>query len=142
MPMQAKLIINNIIKEEKNMADLIKIAEELSSLTVIEAADLSKMLEAKWGVSASVPTASVAATTEANGESSDEKTEFDVILTKVGEKKIDVIKTVRAITGLGLKEAKSLVDSAPSSVKESISKTDADKLAADLQAAGATVEIK
>ena len=124
------------------MADITKIAEDLSSLTVMEAADLSKLLEEKWGVSAAAPAAVAAAPAAAGGEAAAEKTEFDIILASAGEKKIDVIKAVRAITGLGLKEAKSLVDGAPSPVKEGASKDEADKAKADLEAAGATVEVK
>ncbi len=124
------------------MADITKIAEELSSLTVMEAADLSKLLEEKWGVSAAAPAAVAAAPAAAGGEAAAEKTEFDIILASAGEKKIDVIKAVRAITGLGLKEAKALVDGAPSPVKEGASKDEADKAKADLEAAGATVEVK
>ena len=124
------------------MADITKIAEDLSSLTVMEAADLSKLLEEKWGVSAAAPTAVAAAPAAAGGEAAAEKTEFDIILASAGEKKIDVIKAVRAITGLGLKEAKALVDVVPSPVKEGASKDEADKAKADLEAAGATVEVK
>ncbi len=122
------------------MADLSKIVEELSSLTVMEAADLSKLLEEKWGVSAAAPAAAAAAAAPA--EAAAEKTEFDVILVAAGDKKIEVIKVVRAITGLGLKEAKDLVDGAPSPVKQGISKGDADKVKTDLEAAGAKVEVK
>lgn len=124
------------------MADITKIVEDLSSLTVMEAADLSKLLEEKWGVSAAAPAAVAVAPAAAGGEAAAEKTEFDVILASAGEKKIDVIKAVRAITGLGLKEAKALVDGAPSPVKEGASKDEADKAKADLEAAGATVEVK
>ena len=124
------------------MADLEKIAEELSSLTVLEAADLAKLLEEKWGVSAAAPVAAMAAPAAAGGEAAAEKTEFDMILAKVGDKKIDVIKAVRVITGLGLKEAKDLVDGAPSPIKEGASKEEADKAKAELEAAGATVEVK
>lgn len=125
------------------MADLTKIAEDLSSLTVMEAADLSKLLEEKWGVSAAgAPAAVAAAPAAAGGEAAAEKTEFDIILANVGDKKIDVIKAVRGITGLGLKEAKALVDGAPSPLKEGASKDEADKAKAELEAAGATVEVK
>lgn len=124
------------------MADLTKIAEDLSSLTVMEAADLAKLLEEKWGVSAAAPVAAMAAPAAAGGEAAAEKTEFDIILAKVGDKKIDVIKAVRVITGLGLKEAKDLVDGAPSPIKEGASKEEADKAKAELEAAGATVEVK
>ncbi len=125
------------------MADLAKIVEDLSQLTVIEAAELSKLLEEKWGVSAAAPVAVAAA---AGGGAAaapvEEKTEFDVVLAAVGEKKIEVIKEVRAITGLGLKEAKDLVEAAPKPVKEAVSKADADKIKAQLEAAGAKVELK
>ena len=125
------------------MAELEKIAEELSSLTVIEAADLAKLLEEKWGVSAAAPVA-VAAAVGADGgaEAAEEQTEFDVVLASFGEKKINVIKEVRAITSLGLKEAKDLVESAPKEIKEGISKDEAEKIKEQLEAAGATVEIK
>ena len=122
------------------MADLTKIAEDLSSLTVMEAADLSKLLEEKWGVSAAAPAAAAAA--PAAAEAAAEQTEFDVILASAGERKIEVIKTVRAITGLGLKEAKAVVDGAPAPVKEGASKADADEAKTQLEAAGATVEVK
>ncbi len=126
------------------MADLEKIVEELSNLTVLEAAELSKMLEEKWGVSAAAPVAVAAVPGAAGGEgeSAEEKTEFDVILTAVGDKKINVIKEVRAITGLGLKEAKELVESAPKPVKEAVSKDEAEEIKKKLEEAGATVEIK
>ncbi len=125
------------------MANLEKLVDDLSSLTVLEAADLSKMLEDKWGVSAAAPVA-VAAGAPAGGEAeaAEEQTEFDVILASFGEKKINVIKEVRAITGLGLKEAKDLVESAPKAVKEAASKDDAEAIKKKLEAAGATVEIK
>lgn len=123
------------------MADLNKIAEELSSLTVLEAAELSKMLEEKWGVSAAAPAAAAAAPAAA-AEAAEAQTEFDVILAAFGDKKINVIKEVRAITGLGLKEAKDLVEAAPKAVKEGVSKADADAIKAQLEAAGATVELK
>ena len=122
------------------MADLEKIAEELSSLTVIEAADLSKILEEKWGVSAAAPVAAAAAAPA--GEAAEVKDEFDVVLVSFGEKKINVIKEVRAITSLGLKEAKELVEGAPRVVKEAASKTEAEEVKAKLEAAGATVELK
>jgi len=122
------------------MANLDKIVEELSSLTVMEAADLSKILEEKWGVSAAAPVAAAAAVV--GGEVAEEKTEFDVILASFGEKKINVIKEVRAVTGLGLKEAKDMVESAPTPVKEGVGKVEADEIKAKLEAAGATVEIK
>ena len=129
------------------MANLDQLVEDLSSLTVLEAAQLSKMLEEKWGVSAAAPVA-VAAPVAAGGgaaaptEAAEEQTEFDVILAAVGAQKINVIKEVRAITGLGLKEAKDLVEAAPKPVKEAVSKDDAAKIKAQLEAAGATVEIK
>ncbi len=124
------------------MADLEQIAETLSSLTVIEAAELSKMLEEKWGVSAAAPVAAVAAAGAAPVEAAEEKTDFDVVLATIGEKKINVIKEVRAMTGLGLKEAKELVESAPATVKEACKKEEADEMKAKLEAVGATVEIK
>ncbi len=126
------------------MANLEQIAEELSRLTVLEAAQLSKMLEEKWGVSAAAPVAvaAVGGPAAAAAEPVEEKTEFDVILAAAGDKKINVIKEVRAITGLGLKEAKDLVEGAPKPVKEGVSKEEAQKIKAQLEAAGATVEIK
>ncbi|VAV88935.1 LSU ribosomal protein L7p/L12p (P1/P2) [hydrothermal vent metagenome] len=122
------------------MADLEKIADELSGLTVMEAADLSKILEEKWGVSAAAPVAAAAAAAPA--EAAEVKNEFDVVLVSFGEKKINVIKEVRAITGLGLKEAKETVEGAPKVVKEAASKTEAEEIKAKLEAAGATVELK
>jgi large subunit ribosomal protein L7/L12 len=124
------------------MAKLEKIMEDLSTLTVIEAAELSKMLEEKWGVSAAAPVAVAAAAGGAAAAPAEEQTEFAVILAKAGDKKIEVIKEVRAITGLGLKEAKDLVEGAPKEVKHGISKADADKFKKQLEAAGATVEVK
>jgi len=125
------------------MADLSKIVEDLSSLTVLEAAELSKMLEEKWGVSAAAPVAVAAAGGGgAAAAPAEEKTEFTVVLTAAGDKKIEVIKEVRAITGLGLKEAKDLVEAAPKAVKEGVSKADADKFKAQLEAAGAKVDLK
>ena len=126
------------------MADLAKIVDDLSSLTVLEAAELSKLLEEKWGVSAAAPVAVAAAGGGAAAAAApvEEKTEFDVILTEAGAQKINVIKEVRAITGLGLKEAKDLVEGAPKPVKEGVSKADADKFKAQLEAAGAKVELK
>ena len=126
------------------MADLEKIAEELSALTVIEASELSKLLEEKWGVSAAAPVAIAAAVPGAatGGDAAEEKTEFEVILASVGDKKINVIKEVRSITGLGLKEAKDLVESAPKPVKEGASKDEAEELKKKLEDAGATVEVK
>ena len=123
------------------MANLDQIVEDLSSLTVMEAAELSKILEEKWGVSAAAPVA-VAAAAAGGGEAAEEKTDFDVILASFGEKKINVIKEVRAITGLGLKEAKELVEGAPTPVKEGVEKAEADEIKAKLEAAGATVEVK
>ena len=123
------------------MADLAKIVEDLSSLTVMEAAELSTMLEEKWGVSAAAPVAAAAA--GGGGEAAaEEKTEFDVILTAAGDKKINVIKEVRAITGLGLKEAKDLVDGAPKAIKEGASKAEAEEIKKKLEDAGATAELK
>src|SRR3546814_523944 len=124
-----------------NMADLAKIVEDLSALTVIEAADLSKLLEEKWGVSAAAAVA-VAGPAAAAAPVAEEKTEFDVILTGDGGKKINVIKEVRVITGLGLTEAKTLVESAPKAVKEGVSKDEAEKVKKQLEDAGATVELK
>lgn len=124
------------------MADLNSIVEQLSALTVLEAADLAKMLEEKWGVSAAAAVAVSAGPAAAAAPAAEEQTEFDVILTGDGGKKINVIKEVRAITGLGLTEAKTLVESAPKAVKEAISKADAEKIKAQLEAAGATVELK
>jgi large subunit ribosomal protein L7/L12 len=123
------------------MADLQKIVDELSTLTVMEAAELSKMLEEHWGVSAAAPVA-VAAAGAAPAEAAEEKDEFDVILASAGDKKINVIKEVRGITGLGLKEAKDLVEGAPKAVKEGISKGEAEELKKQLEEAGATVELK
>ncbi|MER8817645.1 50S ribosomal protein L7/L12 [Mesorhizobium sp. M0965] len=120
------------------MADLAKIVDDLSKLTVLEAAELSKLLEEKWGVSAAAPVAVAAAGGAAAAAAPvEEKTEFDVVLTEAGAQKINVIKEVRAITGLGLKEAKDLVEAAPKPVKEAVSKADADKFKAQLEAAGA-----
>lgn len=124
------------------MADLAKIVDDLSSLTVIEAAQLSKLLEDKWGVSAAAPAAAAAAPVAAAAEKKEEKTEFTVVLAAAGANKINVIKEVRAITSLGLKEAKDLVEGAPKPVKEGVNKDEADKLKKQLEAAGATVELK
>ncbi|MDA7579616.1 50S ribosomal protein L7/L12 [Alphaproteobacteria bacterium] len=125
------------------MADLEKIAEELSSLTVLEAADLAKLLEEKWGVSAAAPVAVAAGAAGGDAAPSAEaKTEFNVMLNAIGEKKINVIKEVRAVTGLGLKEAKDLVEAAPSLVKEAVPEAEANEIKAKLEEAGATVEIK
>ena len=125
------------------MADLTKIVEDLSGLTVLEAAELSKMLEEKWGVSAAAPVA-VAAAGAAGGaaEAAEEKTDFDVVLASVGDKKINVIKEVRAITGLGLKEAKDLVEGAPGTLKEGAPKEEAEEIKKKLEEVGATVELK
>ncbi|MCC0033620.1 MAG: 50S ribosomal protein L7/L12 [Brucellaceae bacterium] len=125
------------------MADLAKIVEDLSALTVLEAAELSKMLEEKWGVSAAAPVAVAAAGgAAAPAEAVEEKTEFDVVLADAGAQKINVIKEVRAITGLGLKEAKDLVEGAPKAVKEGISKGEAEDIKKKLEDAGAKVELK
>ena len=124
------------------MANLEKIADELSALTVLEASELSKLLEEKWGVSAAAPVAVAAVAPSAAGEAAEEKTEFDVVLAAFGEKKINVIKEVRAMTGLGLKEAKDLVESAPKAVKEGVPKDEAEKLKKTLEGVGATVELK
>ena len=124
------------------MADLEKIAEELSGLTVLEAADLAKLLEEKWGVSAAAPVAVAAAAPADSGDADEEQTEFDVVLASFGDKKINVIKEIRTITGLGLKEAKDLVESAPKEIKEGIPKEEAEKLKEQLEGAGATVDIK
>ncbi len=125
------------------MANLQQIVEDLSALTVLEASELSKMLEERWGVSAAAPVAAAAvAGAAAPVEEAEEQTEFDVVLAAFGDKKINVIKEVRAITGLGLKEAKDLVEAAPKTVKEGVGKDEAAKLKAQLEEAGATVEVK
>lgn len=127
------------------MADLAKIVEELSSLTVLEAAELAKMLEEKWGVSAAAAVAVAAAPGAGGGAAAapvEEQTEFNVILAAAGDKKIEVIKEVRAITGLGLKEAKDLVEAAPKPVKEGVGKDEAEKIKKQLEAVGAKVELK
>jgi large subunit ribosomal protein L7/L12 len=124
------------------MVDLQKIVDQLSSLTVLEAADLAKLLEEKWGVSAAAPVAMMAAGGGGAAAVVEEKTEFDVILTATGAQKINVIKEVRAVTSLGLKEAKDLVEGAPKAVKEGVSKDEAEKIKKQLEAAGATVELK
>ena len=123
------------------MADLQKIVDDLSSLTVLEAAELAKLLEEKWGVSAAAAVA-VAGPAAAAAAPAEEKTEFTVMLAAAGDKKIEVIKEVRAITGLGLKEAKDLVEGAPKAVKEGVNKDEADKIKAQLEKAGAKVELK
>ena len=126
------------------MADLGRLVDDLSSLTVIEAAELAKMLEERWGVSAAAPVAAAAAGggAAAAAEAPAEKTEFDVILAAIGEKKVNVIKEVRAVTSLGLKEAKDLVEAAPKAVKEGVNKEEAAKIKKQLEDAGATVEIR
>ena len=126
------------------MADLAKIVDDLSNLTVLEAAELSKMLEEKWGVSAAAPVAVAAAGAPAagGGEAAEEKTDFDVVLEAAGDKKIEVITEVRAITGLGLKEAKDLVEGAPKTVKEGSPKAEAEEIKKKLEAAGAKVALK
>ena len=126
------------------MADIEKIAEDLSKLTVLEAAELATLLEEKWGVSAAAAPVAMAAPSGGSdaGGAAEEKSEFDVVLTSVGASKINVIKEVRAITGLGLKEAKDLVEGAPKSVKDGVSKDDAEQIKAKLEEAGATVEVK
>ena len=125
------------------MADLSKIVDELSKLTVLEAADLAKMLEEKWGVTAAAAVAVAAAPGAGGGAAAaEEKTEFTVVLAAAGEKKIEVIKEVRALTGLGLKEAKDLVEGAPKPVKEGVNKEEAEKVKAQLEKAGAKVELK
>ena len=123
------------------MADLSKIVDDLSSLTVLEAAELAKMLEEKWGVSAAAAVA-VAAGPAAGAAAAEEKTEFTVVLASAGDKKIEVIKEVRAITGLGLKEAKDLVEAAPKAIKEGVTKDEAEKIKAQVEKAGAKVELK
>ena len=126
------------------MADIQKIADDLSSLTVLEASELTKVLEEKWGVSAAAPVAMAAPAAGQAGDAAaaEEKTEFEVHLASAGDKKINVIKEVRTITGLGLKEAKDLVEGAPSKLKDGVSKEDADKFKKQLEEAGATVELK
>ena len=124
------------------MADLQKIVDDLSGLTVLEAAELAKLLEEKWGVSAAAAVAVAAGPAAAAAPAAEEQTEFTVVLTAAGEKKIEVIKEVRAITGLGLKEAKDLVEGAPKPVKEAINKDEAAKIKAQLEKAGAKVELK
>ena len=123
------------------MSKLEKLVDDLSGLTVLEAAELSKLLEEKWGVSAAAPVAAAAAAA-APAAAAEEKTEFTVVLAKAGDKKIEVIKEVRAITGLGLKEAKDLVEGAPKTVKEGVAKADAEKFKKQLEAVGAAVELK
>jgi large subunit ribosomal protein L7/L12 len=130
---------------EKNMADIAKLAEDLSALTVMEAAELAKLLEEQWGVSAAAAPVAVAAAGgggDTGGAAAEEKTEFDVILAGAGDNKINVIKAVRSLTGLGLKEAKDLVEAAPKPVKEGVSKDEAEAAKAALEEAGASVELK
>ncbi|SRR6266581_9194102 len=124
------------------MADLQRLVDDLSKLTVLEAADLAKLLEEKWGVSAAAAVAVAAAPGGAAAAPAEEQTEFNVVLTAIGEKKIEVIKEVRALTGLGLKEAKDLVEGAPKPVKEGVTKDEAEKVKAQLEKAGAKVELK
>ena len=126
------------------MADIEKIAEDLSNLTVLEAAELAKLLEEKWGVSAAAAPVAVAAVSggDAGGAAAEEKSEFDVVLAAAGASKINVIKEVRTITGLGLKEAKDLVEGAPKPIKEGVAKAEAEEIKAKLEEAGATVELK
>jgi large subunit ribosomal protein L7/L12 len=124
------------------MADLSKIVDDLSKLTVLEAADLAKMLEEKWGVTAAAAVAVAAGPAGAGAAAAEEKTDFTVVLAAVGDKKIEVIKEVRALTGLGLKEAKDLVEGAPKPVKEGVNKEEADKIKATLEKVGAKVELK
>ena len=124
------------------MADLDKIVKDLSSLSVVEAAELSKMLEEKWGVSAAVPVAAAAAAAAGGETAAEEKSEFEVVLTEIGSNKIAVIKEVRTITGLGLKEAKDLVESAPKPLKQGVAKAEAEEMKKTLETAGAKVELK
>ena len=124
------------------MAELSKIVDDLSKLTVLEAADLAKMLEEKWGVTAAAAVAVAAGPAGAGAAAAEEKTEFTVMLAAVGDKKIEVIKEVRALTGLGLKEAKDLVEAAPKAVKEGVNKEEADKIKATLEKVGAKIELK
>ena len=124
------------------MADLAKLVDDLSSLTVLEAADLAKMLEEKWGVTAAAAVAVAAAPGAGAAAAAEEKTEFTVMLAAVGEKKIEVIKEVRALTGLGLKEAKDLVEAAPKAVKEGVNKEEAEKIKTTLEKVGAKIELK
>src|ERR1700687_5823873 len=129
-------------KKDYIMADLSKLVSDLSDLTVLEAAELAKMLEEKWGVSAAAAVAVAAAPGAAAPAAAEEKTEFTVVLAAIGDKKIEVIKEVRALTGLGLKEAKDLVEGAPKPVKEGVNKEEADKIKATLEKVGAKVEMK
>jgi large subunit ribosomal protein L7/L12 len=140
--MKHRNLTNKSNYEDNTMANLEKIVDELSGLTVLEAAELAKLLEEKWGVSAAAPVAMIAAGGAAPAAAAEEKTEFNVILTGAGAQKINVIKEVRAITSLGLKEAKDLVEGAPKPVKEGVTKDEAEKIKKQLEAAGATVELK
>ncbi|HJO25357.1 MAG: 50S ribosomal protein L7/L12 [Myxococcota bacterium] len=124
------------------MADLNAIVEDLSSLTIMEAAELTKLLEEKWGVSAAAPVAVAAAAGASTAEAAEEKTEFDIVLISSGDKKIQVIKEVRAITGLGLKEAKDLVESAPKAIKEGVAKDEADEIKKKIEEAGGQADVK
>jgi large subunit ribosomal protein L7/L12 len=124
------------------MADLNKIVEDLSSLSVIEAAELSKLLEEKWGVSAAAPVVATAAPVSTGEGVEEEKSDFEIVLTEIGANKIAVIKEVRTITGLGLKEAKDLVESAPNSIKKGVAKTEAEEMKKSLETAGAKIELK
>ncbi len=124
------------------MADINKIADDLSALTVMEAAELSKLLQEKWGVSAAAPVAPVAAGGTESSDKKEEKEEFDVMLVEVGDKKINIIKEVRAATGLGLKEAKDLVEGAPKAIKEGVAKAEADELKKKFEESGAKIELK
>jgi large subunit ribosomal protein L7/L12 len=124
------------------MADLNAIVEDLSSLTIMEAAELTKLLEEKWGVSAAAPVAVAAAADASTAEAAEEKTEFDIVLISSGDKKIQVIKEVRAITGLGLKEAKDLVESAPKAIKEGVAKDEADEIKKKIEEAGGQADVK
>jgi large subunit ribosomal protein L7/L12 len=134
--------MGHLPNKEYQMADITKLVDQLSELTVLEAADLAKALEEKWGVSAAAAVAAAPAAAAAAGPAAEEKTEFDVILTGDGGKKINVIKEVRAITGLGLGEAKALVEGAPKAVKEGVNKDEAEKLKKQIEDAGGTVELK
>ena len=124
------------------MTDLNKMVDELSKLSVMEAAELSKLLQEKWGVSAAAPVAAVAATGGAEEQKSPEKDTFDIVLTEVGDKKINIIKEVRAATGLGLKEAKDLVEGAPKTIKEGVAKTEAEEIKKKFEESGAKIELK
>src|SRR5580658_2910123 len=142
LPLETLLQFYRLEPKDKVMADLQKIVSDLSSLTVLEAAELAKLLEEKWGVSAAAAVAVAAGPAAAAAPAAEEKTEFTVVLAAIGEKKIEVIKEVRAITGLGLKEAKDLVEGAPKPVKEGVNKDEAAKIKATLEKVGAKVELK